>query len=488
MQKVVELIRVSRNLDTLLTHFSLPTQRATNRRTAQAHRLQIVRTIELVNVSGAAILKAPEMHALLDLIRQPEISGVVIYDFSRLMRPDSFTDYILLQAFHDSNTILYLPEGPVDFGTKDGRFMGAIRAAIAGLQRGDFVERIWVAKEAQRKAGKHPGGEITLPYGVGYDKIRSRWFYTPEADKVKEAFRLFVLRQEYRPVARTLGITRSTLRYILRNPIYVEWRVIDQRRDPSPSALKTRNDGRQPCRVAIMRSPDEIIRVRVIDRPLVKKEIFDRVQEIIKLKKQRYWKAEAKFGNQRIFRGFLQCNECGGRLSLTAAQPEMYYFCRNRGLRKTCDTRYQHRTRLEREINKLLGERITSPHFLKQVEFVAGSAPSNHNCALDRGALMQGRQEVLDSYVEGTMSREEAVDRLETIKHQLGQAVLARPQNYDNDRFDKKLIQRLAAFANWTRLGAREKKRILTSLECTIHVQDYLVCAVSICGDRINFC
>ena len=141
MQRVIELIRVSRNTQTGAPRYSIPTQRATNRRTAGAYGLEIVRTIELIGVSGAAVLKAPGMLALLELIRQPEIQGVVACEFSRLMRPDCFGDYVLLEAFRDSNTILYLPEGPLDFGTKQGRFLGVVRAAIAGLQRGDLAER-----------------------------------------------------------------------------------------------------------------------------------------------------------------------------------------------------------------------------------------------------------------------------------------------------------------------------------------------------------
>jgi hypothetical protein len=47
-------------------------------------------------------------------MESPEIHGVVAREFSRLMRPENYTDYSLLQVFVDTNTWLYLPEGPIN--------------------------------------------------------------------------------------------------------------------------------------------------------------------------------------------------------------------------------------------------------------------------------------------------------------------------------------------------------------------------------------
>jgi|GEM_PF-4817738 len=107
------------------------------------------------------------------------------------MRPENFDDYQLLQHFADTKTILYLPEGPIDLGSKMGRLMGGVRALFAGVEREEIRERVWGAKEAKRRRGENPQSEITLPYGVGY-KRGIGWFYTPNAEKVREAFRLLL--------------------------------------------------------------------------------------------------------------------------------------------------------------------------------------------------------------------------------------------------------------------------------------------------------
>lgn len=164
--RVIELIRVSTESQAAEDRAGIAAQHSANRHTAAQYGLQIIRTIQLSDVSGAAVLRAPEIQELLHLIESPDIHGVVTKEFSRLMRPENFSDYALLQAFVDTNTILYLPEGPIDPGSKSGKLMGTIRAAIAGLERVEILERSWLAKEEKRRAGEHPRVGSLFPSGL----------------------------------------------------------------------------------------------------------------------------------------------------------------------------------------------------------------------------------------------------------------------------------------------------------------------------------
>lgn len=140
MKNVVELIRVSTEEQAGEDRAGMPAQREANRKTARIYSLSIVRSIEIVDVSGASVLSSHEMRELLRLMESPDVHGVVAKEFSRLMRPENFADFALLQAFVESNTILYLPEGPIDFSSKAGRLMGTIRAAMAGMERREIIE------------------------------------------------------------------------------------------------------------------------------------------------------------------------------------------------------------------------------------------------------------------------------------------------------------------------------------------------------------
>src|SRR6185503_7013095 len=113
-------------------------------------------------VSGAAVLLAPEIQELLRLMESPDIHGVVTREFSRLMRPENFSDYALLQAFAESGTQLYLPDGPLDFSSKTGRLLGSVRAAMAGIERTEMLEKIWSAKEEKRRAGGFAQSRVCL--------------------------------------------------------------------------------------------------------------------------------------------------------------------------------------------------------------------------------------------------------------------------------------------------------------------------------------
>ncbi len=245
MKKVIELIRVSTEHQADSDRASIPAQRAVNRRTCQQHDLEIVRSIEISDVSGTAVLCAPEIQELLKLMESVEIHGVVCREFSRLMRPEHFADYAMLQAFCDTRTILYLPDGPIDFSNKTGRLMGSIRAAIAGLERSEILERVWAAKEEKRRRGELAQGQVVLAFGVGYEAGRG-FYYKPEAERVREIYRQFLAgNHNYQNLAKLVGVTPRGLHLIMRNPIYTGWRVIDKKRDLSNGgAITASTDGR----------------------------------------------------------------------------------------------------------------------------------------------------------------------------------------------------------------------------------------------------
>jgi DNA invertase Pin-like site-specific DNA recombinase len=230
MKKVIELIRVSTEKQAADDHASIPAQRTANRRTSAQYGLEIVRSIEFADVSGASVLLAPEIQQLVQAMHSPEIHGVVAREFSRLMRPENFSDYALLQAFVDSRTVLYLPDGPIDLSSKSGRLVGIIRAAMAGIERVEILERVWAAKEEKRRRGELAQGQIVLPLGVGYDRTHG-FYYKPEAEHVREAFRQFLAgNQSYSRLAKLVGVTPRGMHLILRNPIWTGWRVIDKKR------------------------------------------------------------------------------------------------------------------------------------------------------------------------------------------------------------------------------------------------------------------
>lgn len=494
-RKCIELIRVSTESQAADDRASIPAQRAINRRTAASYGLDIVKTIEISDVSGASVLLAPEIQNLLKLIDDPQIHGVITREFSRLMRPESFADYAILQAFSDSNTVLYLPEGPIDFRSKTGRLMGTIRAAIAGLERQEILERMWAAKEEKRKRGEHPQSYITLPFAIGYRE--RKWFYKPEAQRVREAFHKMLRGQHnYRELAKEVGVTPRGMHLILRNPIYTGWRVINKRRDISPGARITREGGRQGDRKKIDRAPEEIIRVKVLD-PLISIEEFNRVQTIMDSKQTLHWRHRPDCGRRFAYNGFLACAVCGnlvytsfrGRNSDTG----VYYVCKSKKVKSTCSSSYMRRDRLEAKLDDLFAQKFNDNNFIRELtDSYIGSTKTtiqSHNTVEDDLAkLDERRKRVLDAFFEGIIDRTDRDTRLARLEEEKNRyQPPLKPSESVPKLNSEDLAEVLLPFYEWKFLNRDDKRALLSSFCPQIHVADYEVRGLTLlCSDKLT--
>ena len=505
MKKVIALIRVSTEGQAADGRAGIPAQRAANQRTAAQYGLEIIKTINLEDVSGAAVLHTPEITELLRLMESPDIHGVVAKEFSRLMRPENYLDYGLLQTFADTNTVLYLPEGPIDFRSKSGRLLGTIRAAIAGLERSEILERVWAAKEEKRRAGKHPQNLNSLPYGVGYERQKGRWYYKPEAEKVKAAVRMFLSGEtSYWSVGKKLDIAPCNLRIILRNPIYTGWRVYTQKRNPSPGAIRIKSDGRQGDRPKIPRSADEIISVKVLE-PLISTEDFERLQRILDLKKQNHWRSNPDYDHRFTYHGFLRCGGCGNLIYTHVRHPHDWYVCKSR---TTCERRmreqrgldpcrnpYMRRERLEQQIDQLFSDRLMDRRFLGQIasdyeNHSTGNEPRTELLRIQKQieGLKNKHKRVLDAYFDNLIQSDERDCRIQEIEKDVRfyQDLALKSGQSSTQLSSEKLADAFGPFHEWEFLSMEDRRRLLQSIVPEIHVRDYEVVGLSLLADSVS--
>jgi DNA invertase Pin-like site-specific DNA recombinase len=486
---VIELIRVSTESQAAEDRAGIPAQRAVNRKTTAQFGLNIVRSIEISDVSGAAVLQAPEIQELLRLIESPQIHGVVAKEFSRLMRPENFSDYVLLQAFAETNTILYLPEGPIDLSSKGGRFLGAIRAAVAGLERSEILERMWLAKEEKRRRGENPQSVITLPTGVMFDRSSGRWLYTADSEKVKRAFEMFLSgNTSYTDIGTKLGIDAPSLKVMLRNPIYCGWRVISQKRDPSPRAHKVKPDGRQADRPKINRNPDEVIRIKVIEQPLVSEDDFRRAQEIMATKRLKHWRAHPEQHQRWTYNGFLTCAICQNLVYTKFYRGRDYYVCKARREGQGCVAPYMRRVELEEKLDEVFEKHLTDKTFLRDIAdgHLNGTAKDEQDLKIEKARselerLSKKRDRVLDSYFEGILSREERDRRLQEVDRDLRTYRQWLSEQAPLSAFSADALAEIfSVFSEWKFLKRDEKRKLLSCLVPEIRVADYNIYGISL--------
>lgn len=506
--KVIELIRVSTESQAGDDRASIPAQRAINKRTALAHGLEIAVTIEMTDVSGAAVMYAPEMHRLIELLRSRKFAGVVAREFSRLMRPENYYDMGLLQEFVEAKAALFLPDGPIDFSSKQGRLMGSIRAAIAGLERTELLERSWSAKEEMRKSGKCPSSSITWPFGVEYSDVRGGWRYTADAEKVRKAFTLFVSGQEsFTAIAEQTGLARTALPTILTNPIYTGWRVYDQRRDQAADAKRLAAHGRQGDRRKMRRPDTEVIRVRVIESQLISDEAFQTAQRMIAAKKKQHWKCRQDSEHRFIYAGFLVCGECqssiytqSGRSLKNRTSGETaiydYYVCRERRRKsRTCRTNYMDRVRLEEKLDGLFSERLTDRGYLSELrqEFTRRATNHDGRAIVDRlqqtiESLRNKRERVGEAVIDGLISREQGKARAAALDKDLAAAqdALLREAPDSNAITLEQLNAVLEPLLEWSFLERDHKRRFLATSVPEIHVVDYKIHGIGVLPSSVS--
>lgn len=488
-KNVVELIRVSTEGQADDSRASIPAQRSVNRRTCEVYGLEIVRSIEIVDVSGSQILMSPEMQELLRIIANPDIHGVVAREFSRIMRPENYADFGILQRFAETNTLFYPPEGPIDFSSKSGRILGTVQAVFAGNQRLEFLENVWNSKEEKRRKGENPQSKNCLPNDVGCDK--GRWFYKPEAEKMREAFRLLLSGDtSYVSLGRKVGIDPYTLRAKLKNPIYTGWRVIDKKRDPSLQAHRTKLNGRQADRPKIMRAEHEIIRVQVIEQGLISMDDFNRAQQILDIKRTHHWRAKGDHVYRFIYNGFLTCSQCGEPV-YTKLFREDYYACKGHVIKHNCPTRLMRRDRVDPQLDILFSTRLTDRGFLR--ELLSGvNQMANRDQSQQRlerlvsgiEALENRRERVLSAFYDGVIDTGERNAQLSKINHEIE---VMRELLFRERPSPELTVESLATvfkpFDGFEFLTRDNKRRLLSALGTELRVADYCVEGVSFCDN-----
>lgn len=490
-KKAIELIRVSTEGQAADDRGGIPAQRAANLRTAAVHGLQIVRTFQIEDVSGSRVLASPEMQQLLQAIKLPEIVGVVAKEFSRLMRPEDLGDFAILQQFIETKTVLYLPDGVVDLGNKSGKLFGGIRALMAGYEREEIRERMESGKEAIRRAGRHAGGSNTLPYGVAWDRQQG-WSYTPEAEKVKEAFRqVLTTARPYAEIAAELGLPRTNLRYILQNPIWIGDRVYSKKRDLTTGGYIPGIDGRHGYRKKIERDPEEVIRVRVLPG-IISERDFHLVQAILADRAARQRQVRSENAPRFQLNGYLSCALCGHTLYGHSNQKAHYYYCKLNNTRARqkglgCRNPYILATKTEAKIDEVLSERLQERSALANIadkyfrRLQEGPAVSRMDVDASRAliaSLEAKRARILDAFFEGAINKPERDKRLKAVDAELVgcRAMVVTGLEEQKPRMTaQQLADMLEVFAGFRFLSREEKRQILTAARARVFMDGYTI-------------
>lgn len=274
---------------------------------AERWNLEVVRTVEVTDVSSTQVLESQEFQELLRSL--PDVDGVVVAAIDRLMRPDDFSSFSIYDHFLKQRKLIWTPSSRLDVHEDSGFMEALVSGMMAGLDRRRILRNTQTAKEENRKRGRCANAKITLPQGIDFDFKTGKWSWVePWASRIKTAFEILVAtHRSVLSIARELGYASDHALYNqLRNPIWTGYRVYSHKRgEKRPS-----RNGRQADRKKIRRV--EPLRVKLDIEPLVSEEQFAQAQAILGQRRKSWISARSEESRFEAS-GLLYC-QCGERM------------------------------------------------------------------------------------------------------------------------------------------------------------------------------
>src|SRR5262249_52412604 len=133
MKRALALIRVSTDAQ------DVARQRADIKKLEKKYDLHIVRTTELVGVSGTTMLTNEQTRQLLGEVAHPGVDGLAVSAVDRIVRPKRGRDFGILDGLQEARKHLWtVRDGHMDLGTHEGWE----RAMAASLRAGSELQEI----------------------------------------------------------------------------------------------------------------------------------------------------------------------------------------------------------------------------------------------------------------------------------------------------------------------------------------------------------
>ena len=497
-RKIIGVIRVSTAKQAGADRHSIPAQKAAIEEIAKSNDAVVGWWIEIADVSGSSVMKSPEYKWMFAIMERPDCYGIGAREFSRVVRPVDPADYVLLSIFIRTETKLLLPSGEIDLTKSEHRIMALLLGEFAAKELEEFKRKVWLSKERARLEGKCPtNAEVACPRGVWYTPERG-WHYTADSIRVRKAFEMLLAGEHnYAKLSKVVGCSQGSLRKILSNPIYIGWRVIDRKIDSSLAGKIDAADARQGYRKKIARDANDIIRVKVIDDPLISESDFAKAQAIISTKYDRRLRASGNMAKKFLYTGFLTCAECGSKIYPMGRGAARFgnYVCKNRttAFRKqgaNCCSHYMGQMRLEAILDEIIETKLTDRAFLETLlrklrakDEKRLSAKSVSRMKFDLAALEDKRERVLDNFEDGLISKMKRDEKLASIDESI-RLINAEVFKSTTPSTPALTIDELETYflplQDWNFLSYSQRREVLALLHPEIVVSDYAVKGIAI--------
>jgi len=250
----------------------------------------------------------------------------------------------------------------------------------------------------------------------------------------------------------------------------------DEKRDSSLAGYIAKPSGKQGYRKKIKREPDEIIKVKLPLEPLLSEKEFRSIQATLERRRRTVNDIRGRNKPRFTYNGFLLCHDCNAPLYTHNSSSGFYYYCSSKG--SDCTNKYMLRDRIEPKIDTVVESRLTDPAFLSPIidsyldQQTSGLDPSQETINARLESLKGKRSRVLDSFFEGTITREERDRVLLEIQQE---AMAYRKISPPDDRCltQNQIMDAVSVFKEWPFLSRPQKRQLLDQLLPEIYCYIY---------------
>jgi len=296
---------------------------------ARKQNYNIVEILEEDIVSGEYINERPVMQQLLRRVETGKVDAVLVMDLDRLGRGDMSDQGAIDRAFRLSGTKIITPGETYDPESESWELVFGIKSLFAREELKTTNKRLLRGRRQSANEGKHIANRP--PYGYNRDHKLKLYPDSETAWVVEKIFNLTVEGFGRKRVAlelQQLGVKSplgkdvwgtATIAQILTNEVYTGKIIWGKQKN-------IKRDGKY---IQKKLPRDQWVIYKNAHEPIVKQELFDKVQEVIKYRQTPALTQSNELKN--TLAGLLKCSLCGMTMKYTKPpkRPNAYIHCQN---------------------------------------------------------------------------------------------------------------------------------------------------------------
>jgi site-specific DNA recombinase len=351
---------------------SIPDQRAALKKYAKANGFRVIREYSDEAISGDDTLRRVSFRQMIDDASGKTFEAILCWDQDRFGRFDLIEAGRWIQPLREAGVFLQtIGQGRVDWND----FAGRIVYSVQQEAKHGFLRDLSRNTIRGLRSAAETGKALSSRPPIGYAVIDGRYAIEEQrAEIVRRLFREFIdgtstgrlakdLNERGVPTATGAPWSASTIRSILRNPVYIgtyRWGQFTR------SKYNSTRDGQIVVakKLEAARSRQDMIEITDNHPAIIERELFDRVQ--IELPKRRSKTSPHSSRTPFALSSLLTCGDCGmpmyGRLR---SNGRAFYFCSSALNSQTCFLNCINQDVLLPEIIRTAVEMISNPSFLR---------------------------------------------------------------------------------------------------------------------------